>query len=233
MWIKFSIVAVSPVFRALRGSIVTTFPCMITYDPLLLQLFPVWSLTTLYCCNFSLYGHLRPSIVATFHCMVTYDPLLLQLLPAWSLTTLYCCNFSLHGHIRPSIVATFLCMVIYDPLLLQLFPVLLSQDLFLQADSGGPLMVRDEDRIAVVGVISTGIGCAQPKLPGLYTRISNYSTWIKAHVQAPWRNPNTWILRKRMLHRAAGTEGLMAKWCWRFYTRRKCGGLYRHELSSG
>ena len=75
-------------------------------------------------------------------------------------------------------------MVTHDPLLLQLIP-LLSQILFLQADSGGPLMVRDEGRIAVVGVISTGIGCAQPKLPGLYTRISSYSTWIRTHVQAP------------------------------------------------
>ncbi|KDR21542.1 hypothetical protein L798_01695 [Zootermopsis nevadensis] len=52
------------------------------------------------------------------------------------------------------------------------------------ADSGGPLMVRDPDRVTIVGVISTGIGCAQPKLPGLYTRLSNYSTWIKTHVQA-------------------------------------------------
>jgi len=75
-------------------------------------------------------------------------------------------------------------MVPHDPLWLRHIPVL-SQVLILQADSGGPLMVRDEDRIAVVGVISTGIGCAQPKLPGLYTRISSYSTWIRAHVQAP------------------------------------------------
>jgi secreted trypsin-like serine protease len=57
--------------------------------------------------------------------------------------------------------------------------------LLLQADSGGPLMVGDQDRLTVVGVISTGIGCAQPKLPGLYTRVSNYSTWIRMHVQAP------------------------------------------------
>ncbi|PSN32730.1 Serine proteinase stubble [Blattella germanica] len=52
------------------------------------------------------------------------------------------------------------------------------------ADSGGPLMIVDDDQITVVGVISTGIGCAQPKLPGLYTRLSNYSTWIRTYVQA-------------------------------------------------
>lgn len=66
---------------------------------------------------------------------------------------------------------------------------------FWQADSGGPLMVRDPDRVTIVGVISTGIGCAQPKLPGLYTRLSNYSTWIKTHVQASWRHLNMWSLR--------------------------------------
>jgi len=75
-------------------------------------------------------------------------------------------------------------MATHDPSLSQLIPVL-SQVLFLQADSGGPLMVRDEDRMAVVGIISTGIGCAQPKLPGIYTRISSYSTWIREHVQEP------------------------------------------------
>ncbi|XP_069668904.1 trypsin-1 isoform X2 [Periplaneta americana] len=52
------------------------------------------------------------------------------------------------------------------------------------ADSGGPLMVGDDERITVVGVISSGIGCAQPKLPGLYTRMSNYSAWIRTYVQA-------------------------------------------------
>ncbi|KAL1124436.1 hypothetical protein AAG570_001064, partial [Ranatra chinensis] len=46
------------------------------------------------------------------------------------------------------------------------------------ADSGGPLMVKDGDHTMVVGVVSTGIGCARPRLPGLYTRISEYVPWI-------------------------------------------------------
>lgn len=47
-----------------------------------------------------------------------------------------------------------------------------------QADSGGPLMVRNPEGMVVVGVVSTGIGCGRPKLPGLYTRMSAYMPWV-------------------------------------------------------
>ncbi|KAJ8888866.1 hypothetical protein PR048_008360, partial [Dryococelus australis] len=43
-------------------------------------------------------------------------------------------------------------------------------------------MIGEGDQMMVVGIISTGIGCARPRLPGLYTRISEYMVWIKGHV---------------------------------------------------
>ncbi|XKL67996.1 hypothetical protein PGB90_003487 [Kerria lacca] len=47
------------------------------------------------------------------------------------------------------------------------------------ADSGGPLMIRNERIMIVVGIVSTGIGCARASLPGIYTRLSEYINWMK------------------------------------------------------
>ncbi|XP_055904067.1 trypsin-1 [Eupeodes corollae] len=44
------------------------------------------------------------------------------------------------------------------------------------ADSGGPLVTKDN---LLVGVVSTGIGCARPGLPGIYTRVSKYIGWME------------------------------------------------------
>lgn len=52
-----------------------------------------------------------------------------------------------------------------------------------QADSGGPLMVDESEGTMVVGVVSTGIGCGRPRLPGLYTRMSEYMPWILRMIQ--------------------------------------------------
>jgi len=49
-------------------------------------------------------------------------------------------------------------------------------------DSGGPLLYKLSDHWAVIGVVSTGIGCARPFLPGLYSRVSSYVDWISRYL---------------------------------------------------
>jgi len=45
-------------------------------------------------------------------------------------------------------------------------------------DSGGPLIV---DNI-LVGIVSTGYGCAEDGFPGVYTKVQNYAHWIETYV---------------------------------------------------
>ncbi|XP_022617030.1 trypsin II-P29-like [Seriola dumerili] len=48
-----------------------------------------------------------------------------------------------------------------------------------QGDSGGPMMSKDGARWVQSGVVSFGDGCARPKSPGAYARVSQYEEWIK------------------------------------------------------
>lgn len=51
-------------------------------------------------------------------------------------------------------------------------------------DSGGPMVIQREDkRFLLAGVISWGIGCAEPNQPGVYTRISEFRDWINQILQ--------------------------------------------------
>ncbi|EEC15653.1 salivary secreted serine protease, putative, partial [Ixodes scapularis] len=46
-------------------------------------------------------------------------------------------------------------------------------------DSGGPLMIKNGDVFELIGLVSNGIGCNRPDMPGGYTRITRYLKWIK------------------------------------------------------
>ncbi|XP_047520169.1 atrial natriuretic peptide-converting enzyme [Pieris napi] len=55
-----------------------------------------------------------------------------------------------------------------------------------QGDSGGPLLCKDPDdpsRWYVGGIVSWGIKCAHPRLPGVYAFVPKYIPWIQRQIQ--------------------------------------------------
>lgn len=56
--------------------------------------------------------------------------------------------------------------------------------LSLQGDSGGPMVSKQGSVWVQSGIVSFGFGCAQPNLPGVYSRVSRYQSWIKSRIRS-------------------------------------------------
>ena len=58
-----------------------------------------------------------------------------------------------------------------------------------QGDSGGPLTVGYNGTPVLAGIVSSGSGCADPKFPGLYSRVTSFLPWLRQYVALPQSPP--------------------------------------------
>jgi len=50
-------------------------------------------------------------------------------------------------------------------------------------DGGGPLVCGKQGQWYQVGIISFGIGCGRPGVPGVYTKVGAFNSWIEEKIQ--------------------------------------------------
>lgn len=50
-----------------------------------------------------------------------------------------------------------------------------------KSDSGGPLMAIQNGEYVQIGITSWGVGCAKPRLYGVYTRLSRFKNWVDSY----------------------------------------------------
>ncbi|XP_041058687.1 hepatocyte growth factor-like [Carcharodon carcharias] len=63
-----------------------------------------------------------------------------------------------------------------------------------ERDYGGPLVCEEGDQYLLQGVIIPGRGCAKPKRPGIFVRVSYYVTWITKVFNTYRKNNHTRLI---------------------------------------
>ncbi|XP_067237782.1 trypsin-3-like [Chanodichthys erythropterus] len=53
-----------------------------------------------------------------------------------------------------------------------------------QGDSGGPMVNKNDSLWVQSGIVSFGRDCGLPKFPGVYTRVSEYQSWINSKISS-------------------------------------------------
>ena len=51
-----------------------------------------------------------------------------------------------------------------------------------QGDSGGPLFTTGKPHI-LIGIVSLGVGCLDPRFPPVFTRVSSFNNFIRMVTQ--------------------------------------------------
>ena len=59
-----------------------------------------------------------------------------------------------------------------------------------QGDSGGPLFTANAGTFTVIGIVSSGEGCALKDYPGIYTRVSFFESWITSYTCLLYTSPS-------------------------------------------
>ncbi|XP_073491606.1 uncharacterized protein [Aquarana catesbeiana] len=112
-----------------------------------------------------------------------------------------------------------------------------------QGDGGGPLVCKVQGAWYQVGIVSSGIGCAKPNYPGVYTLVTSYQNWISTYLNVAFNyvsnipTPtmtcggnyiNTVCGSPSVSSRiVGGTDSLDGKWPWHVYVtdgQYMCGG---------
>ncbi|MEK2689929.1 serine protease [Bdellovibrio sp. GT3] len=47
-----------------------------------------------------------------------------------------------------------------------------------QGDSGGPMILKTTEKTLLAGIVSWGMGCAEPNYPGVYAKVNAVTDWI-------------------------------------------------------